>query len=146
MGMLEAARRAKRPQLFDGTLATSRALLSESCAALGPGPEVGAVSDLKIPARGGEISARLFRPKTADRGLIVYLHGGGWVLGTLTDFDALSRTLVARSGCALLLVDYRLAPEFHFPAGLEDVEDSVLWASANIRSLIGNEVALIQGL
>jgi acetyl esterase len=143
LAMLEAVREAKRPQLSDGTPAAARALLSQSCAALGPGPDVGSVADLKIPTRGGDIPARLFRPKALARGLIVYVHGGGWVLGTLTDFDALSRTLVDRSSCALLLIDYRLAPEFRFPAGLEDVEDSILWASANIHSLIGDDVALV---
>jgi acetyl esterase len=141
--ILEAARKAGRPQLSSGTPAASRALLSASCAALGAGPEVGIVSDLKTPTRGGEAAARLFRPKTPPRGLIIYVHGGGWVLGTLTDFDALSRTLVDRSGCALLLVDYRLAPEFPFPAGLEDVEDCILWASNNVETLASADAPIV---
>lgn len=144
-GMLDDARAANRPQLCEGTPAQSRALLAASCAALGTGPEIGAVSDVKIPTRSSDVTARLFGPKSVPCGLIVYVHGGGWVLGTLTDFDALSRTLVDRSGCALLLVDYRLSPEFPFPSGLEDVEDCILWASKHIEALAGNNVALVVG-
>jgi acetyl esterase len=68
--------------------------------------------------------------------VIVYLHGGGWVLGELDDFDAMARTLAVRSGSTVLLPEYRLAPEHVFPAGLDDVCDALLWAVG-----AGDEVA-----
>lgn len=141
--MLQAGREAGRPAIASCTPAEARALLASSCAALGAGPEVGSVRDLTVPTRSGSIAARLFRPGGKEQGLIVYVHGGGWVLGALDDFEALSRNLTSRSACAVLLIDYRLAPEHRFPAGLEDVEDAIRWAAAHCAQLIGADVPLI---
>lgn len=118
-----------RPHISGGTPSDARAIVASSRAALGRGPDIGAVRDLEIPTRGGAISGRLFQPALPACGVIVYLHGGGWLAGTLDDFDVLARTLASRSSCAVLLVDYRLAPEHPFPAGLEDAEDSLQWAA-----------------
>jgi acetyl esterase len=126
--MLQAARAAGRAGFASGSVAQARALLAQSSAALGPGPEVGRIEDLRVPTRDGAIAARLFHPAGERRGSIVHAHGGGWALGTLQDFDALARTLVHRTGCALLLIDYRLAPEHPFPAAVHDTEDALLWA------------------
>lgn len=142
-GMLKAAREAGRPSFSTCSPQQARDLLAASCAALGAGPEVGPIRDLEIPTRGAPVRGRLFQPRTQAAGLIVYIHGGGWVLGAMSDFDALSRSLVARTNCALLLVDYRLAPEHPFPAGLEDVEDAIDWAAAHTTELVGFECCLI---
>jgi acetyl esterase len=82
------------------------------------------------------VAARLYRP-TADEGLglVVYYHGGGWVLGDLDTHDNVARSLAAGSGQAVLSVDYRLAPEHPFPAPLEDAEAALRWAHANARAL-----------
>ncbi|MFG5409327.1 alpha/beta hydrolase [Piscinibacter sakaiensis] len=82
-------------------------------------------SDVRIPTRSGQVKGRLLLPDTTPVGVVVYLHGGGWMLGTLDDFDALGRHLADRSRCAVLMVDYRLAPEHPFPAGLDDAEDAL---------------------
>jgi acetyl esterase len=89
------------------------------------------------------MSARLYRSAAKEAGLIVYLHGGGWCIGSLTDFDALARMLCHDSQCAVLLLDYRLAPEHPFPAGLEDAIDGIQWAWANRTKLAGAEVPLV---
>lgn len=82
------------------------------------------------------ISARLYRPSTdLPLGLFVYFHGGGWVLGSIETHDHVARALAAESGCAVLSVDYRLAPEHPFPAGLEDAFAVSAWAHANAASL-----------
>jgi acetyl esterase len=141
--MLEAGRLAGRPQLSDGTPADARLLVAAGRQALGAGPAVAAVREVSIATRAGSIPGRLFRPLTPAVGLIVYLHGGGWMIGALDDFDAFARTLAARSGCALLLVDYRLAPEYSFPAGLDDAEDAIRWAAAHCADLAGRSVPLI---
>lgn len=141
--MLETNRNAGRPAIAACSPDEARTLLSASAVALGEGPQVGEVSDLSIPTRSGSVPGKLFRADKPEKGLIVYIHGGGWVIGALADFDALARTLVARSGCALLMVDYRLAPEHKFPAGLEDVEDAIRWAAAQRHQLIGTEATLV---
>ena len=115
----------------------ARAVIAAGVAVFGKGPGVGEVSDCVIPTRDGSVAGRLFRPQTGTQGLIVYLHGGGWVVGTLDDYDALARNLVARSGCALLLVDYRLAPEHPFPEGLHDAQDAIVWACNSLVEFAG---------
>lgn len=141
--MLRAAREAGRPSFSACSPQQARELLATSCAVLGVGPNVGPVRDLDIPTRGSAIRARLFEPTKPSAGLIVYVHGGGWVLGTFDDYDALSRSLVTRTNCSLLLLDYRLAPEHPFPAGLEDVEDGLDWAAAHRKDLVGSECCLV---
>lgn len=81
-------------------------------------------TDRTIPGSAGEIPVRVYRPAgsrsdTLLAGLI-YLHGGGWVFGNLESHDPLCRALCNRSGCALVSVDYRLAPEHKFPAAFDD--------------------------
>ena len=77
----------------------------------------------------GGVPARLYRPSVEPGlGLLVFFHGGGWVLGDLDTHDNLCRELAAGSGCAVLAVDYRLAPEHPFPAGLEDAFAAARWA------------------
>jgi acetyl esterase len=128
--MLAAMRQSGRPAMAEGTPEAARATMAAARTAYGPGPAVGAVEELTIPTRSGPIPARLLHPAGEAAGLVVYLHGGGWVLGALDDFDHVARKLVVDSGCAVLMPDYRLAPEHPFPAGLEDAEDATRWAAA----------------
>jgi acetyl esterase len=84
----------------------------------------------------GGVPARLYRPNDRDDlGLLVYLHGGGWVIGNLETADNLCRILANSSAQAVLSVDYRLAPEHPFPAALEDALAATLWAHANAADL-----------
>ncbi|MDB5849406.1 MAG: alpha/beta hydrolase [Rhodoferax sp.] len=138
------SRAAHRPGLSAGSPAQARALVASARGTLGPGPAVDDVTDLAIPARGGPVPARMYVAARDDvHGLLVYVHGGGWVCGALDDFDALARTLAVRSRCAVLLVDYRLAPEHRFPCGLHDVEDALSWAEAARKSGFGRELPLV---
>lgn len=141
--MLEKAREAGVPALSAGTPAEARAVLAQMRIVLGPGVEVGERRDVAIPTRAGSIPGVLLMPRERPVGLVVYLHGGGWVVGAPADYDVLARTLVARSGCALLLPDYRLAPEHPFPAGLWDCEDAVLWAWREREGLLGHAGPLV---
>ena len=77
---------------------------------------------LDLPGPAGRIKALLYEPAVlpARRGLLVYYHGGGWVVGSLTGYDNLCRFLALRSGVRVLSVDYRLAPEHRFPAAVHD--------------------------
>jgi acetyl esterase len=84
----------------------------------------------------GGVSARLYRPNDRDDlGLLVYLHGGGWVIGDLDSHDNVCRALANGSGHAVLSVDYGLAPERPFPGGLEDSVTALRWAHANAAAL-----------
>lgn len=85
----------------------------------------------------GDMPATAYRPASADGPLplVVYFHGGGFVLGDAAAYDAQSRCLAARGACVLLFVDYRLAPEHPFPAALDDAWAAVTWAVAGAADL-----------
>lgn len=94
----------------------------------GPGwlpEEVGSTVDLEVLG----VPCRLHRPVGIDRPpVLVYLHGGGWIVGGLDSHEGVVRSLCARAGVAVLAVDYRLAPEHPFPAPLEDCLTVTRWA------------------
>ncbi|MCA9170874.1 MAG: alpha/beta hydrolase fold domain-containing protein, partial [Planctomycetales bacterium] len=88
----------------------------------GEGPQDVIVEDRKLQDRFG---VRIYKPtKPADEAsplpVVVYFHGGGWVLGNLDTHDALCRRICSKASCAVVAVDYRLAPEHPFPAPLND--------------------------
>jgi len=82
------------------------------------GPEVASVVDRPLGPTGTPV--RIYRPEGHGAGAVVYLHGGGWVLGSLDSHDALCRHLAAESRSTVVSVDYRLAPEHPFPAAVDD--------------------------
>ncbi|HXR35054.1 MAG TPA: alpha/beta hydrolase fold domain-containing protein, partial [Candidatus Binataceae bacterium] len=93
--------------------------------------------DRIIPGSPGQIKIRTYRPSPEDRlPAMVFFHGGGWVTGDLDRHDPLCRELTSRIGCLTVSVDYRLAPENKFPAGLNDCYAAVQWV-ANNASAIG---------
>ncbi len=85
--------------------------------------------DLAIPSAADEIAARLYRPDDRPEPLpaLIYLHGGGWGAGSLRTHDGVCRRLASAAGCAVLALDYRLAPEHPFPAGLDDALVAIGW-------------------
>ena len=85
----------------------------------------------------GAIPARLYIPKGADRpsALLIYFHGGGFVIGDLDSHDAHCRRLAAGGGCRVLAIDYRLAPEHPFPAGHDDALAATVWAFDHAHEL-----------
>jgi acetyl esterase len=126
-----------RLPLSAGSPGDARALVASSRAALGAGPSLHEVRTFQLPTRSGAIGARIYKPAQSYPALAVYAHGGGWVVGELDDYDAMARTLAARSGCAILVPDYRLAPEHPFPAGLQDIQDAIVWSSDRLAELGG---------
>lgn len=99
---------------------------------------VGEVRDIDISAGPLTIPARLYKPRAGDlaaKGLLVYFHGGGFVMGSLETHDHICRDLCAGSGVAVLSVDYRLAPEHRFPAAPDDCLQAVRWAADNADAL-----------
>ncbi|MBM3534804.1 MAG: alpha/beta hydrolase [Alphaproteobacteria bacterium] len=91
-----------------------------------PKPDMETV-DLYIPGPTQALKARLFKPRPGKLPVLLYLHGGGWVFCDLDTHDRLMRMLALESGCAVLGLDYRLAPENPFPAGHDDAMAAVAW-------------------
>ena len=91
------------------------------------------IDNLKIPGSSGKnIDLRLYKGNQRDK-VIVYVHGGGWIQGSLDTHDALCREITQRTGYSVIAVDYRLAPENPFPSGLEDVEAAYEWVLSNYK-------------
>lgn len=109
------------------SLEEQRRVFAATGAAL-PRPEIGDITDHRVPSSGGDIDVRLYRPVSVSRPpLLVFLHGGGWIFGDLESHDAVCRHLVAQANCAVAAVAYRLAPEHPFPAGLKDCLAAAEW-------------------
>jgi acetyl esterase len=96
---------------------------------------VGRVSDLEIEGAAGSLRARHYVPPAESRDLLVYLHGGGFVIGDLETHDETCRLLCRHAGTHVLSVEYRLAPEHPFPAGVEDALAALRWAQAKADTL-----------
>lgn len=97
----------------------------------GPKTAVGEVRDLEIDGAAGSLRARHYAPAEASGDLLVYLHGGGFVIGDLETHDEACRVLCLRARTHVLSVEYRLAPEHPFPAGAHDAVAALRWAQAN---------------
>jgi acetyl esterase/lipase len=94
--------------------------------------------DGTFPGPAGDLSYRLYRPATdGPHPIVVYFHGGGWVLGTATSDDPLCRDLCVRSNSVIVSVDYRHAPEARFPAAIDDGFAATRWVADNAVALGG---------
>jgi acetyl esterase len=101
-------------------------------------PEVAEVKSLQAQGPHGAIPLRLYRPLNPVRGatpVLVYFHGGGWVIGDLDTHDTLCRQLANGAGIAVIAVDYRMAPEHRFPAAVDDCIAATRWVRANAAGL-----------
>ncbi len=102
-------------------------------------PDVASVQDLQASGSHGALPLRLYKPiaTSAETALpvLVYYHGGGWVIGDLDTHDTLCRELANGSGCAVVAVDYRMGPEHPFPAAVDDCWAATCWVKENAASL-----------
>lgn len=99
---------------------------------------IGAVENRRIPGPAGEIPIRIYTPVTAPAGplgVLIYFHGGGFVIGSLNTHDAPCRLVANGAGVKVISVDYRLAPEHKFPAAVEDCQAATAWVSDNAAEL-----------
>jgi len=100
---------------------------------------VGKVEDRTVKGPGGDIPIRVYTPN--GRGpfpLLVYFHGGGWVVGSIETVDASCRSLTNLANCITVSVDYRLAPEHKFPAAPDDCYAATTWTALNAASIHGD--------
>jgi acetyl esterase len=105
------------------------------------------VEERAIAVEGVEIPVRVYTPPTGDGPfpVVVFFHGGGWVAGTLETHDPICRALAAEAEVIVVSVDYRLAPEHKFPAGLEDCRVATEWVLAHAAELGGGSRVIVGG-
>jgi acetyl esterase len=135
--LLEMIRAANRPAFETVGAAEARLLYLTGRKVLAPDPmPVAETRDLTMPGPGGPIPLRLYR--SSSRGVLpvlVFFHGGGWVVGDIATHDTVCRHLANRAECAVVSVDYRLAPEHKFPAAVDDAFAATKWVAKNAAAL-----------
>jgi len=125
--------------LHESTPEEARALGGALAELSGPAPRMARREDTTVTAVDGyEVPVRILVPPQPTRGVIVWLHGGGWVIGAIDECDTLGAKLAERTSCAVVLVDYRLAPEHRYPIAVDDSWAALEWAAANRADLAGN--------
>ena len=92
------------------------------------------VRDFDLPLAGRTLKARLYHPGGTSA-LMVFYHGGGWVVGSLNTHHGMCMRLAAQSGVAIASIDYRMAPEYPYPAPCDDAYDALLWLAEHAREL-----------
>ncbi|MEI6372580.1 MAG: alpha/beta hydrolase [Actinomycetes bacterium] len=110
-------------------------------------PEVAGVADIDIPVGGASIRGRVFTPVQSSEPLplLVFFHGGGWLLGSIDSHDMMTRKVALATGCVVVSVDYRRGPEARFPTAVNDAYDATVWAVANAASLGADGTRLVVG-
>ena len=132
--MLDAMQAIGWPKLGSMTAAELRAIPRPRPPVVTP---VRSVSDGVLPGPAGDIPIRVYRPSEQPRGVIVYYHGGGWTIGGLDTADAALRLIANQTGCTVVSVDYRLAPEHPFPAAVDDAMAAVSWVAGKLADFVG---------
>jgi acetyl esterase/lipase len=137
--LLDQMDAAGRPPLHHQSVDQARAFHIQDAPALnGPAAPVASVQDRVVPGPAGELPVRVYTPEGEPPfPIVVFFHGGGWVVGTLDTYDPLCRALAAAVPAVVVSVDYRLAPEHRWPAAVEDAYAATLWASRNAAGLGG---------
>jgi acetyl esterase len=134
--VLDEMNAALGPPAHEIAVEDARTAHSEETVRLcGEGEPVAEVRELRV----GDVPVRTFRPEgEGPFPVVAYLHGGGWMMGTLDSYDAPLRALANASGAIVSGVDYRLSPEHRYPAALEDSLAAIRWLAANAGELGGD--------
>jgi acetyl esterase len=135
------------PPTEERSVAQARELSRQRAAMRAGEPEpVARVENWRIPGPHGEIPVRIYWPEgQAPFPVLVYFHGGGWVICDLDSHDGVCRALTRRAGCLTVSIDYRLAPEHKFPVPAEDCYAATQWVAANAAALGGDPARLAIG-
>ena len=126
------------PTLDSMPVDEARAFYAQMSTTRPPGPDVGEIVDGVLPGATGDLAYRLYRPPTpGPHPIVVFFHGGGWVVGDAVSDDPLCRDLCVRSDAIVISADYRHAPEHRFPAAVDDAMAAVRWVADNAEALGG---------
>jgi acetyl esterase len=137
--VLDQMEKAGGPPINELSVAEARDASAALAAMQGSPEPVAGVQDRRLQGPGGDIPIRIYTP--AGEGplpVLLYFHGGGWVLGDIESSDPLCRTLANATGCIVVSVDYRLAPEHPFPAAADDAYYATQWVAANAGGFGGD--------
>jgi acetyl esterase len=144
--VLDGIRRANRAPFYALTPEQARVAYEAASEVLElPRVPLARIEDFDIPAADGTpLRARLYAPSNSPMPTMLYLHGGGFTIGNLETHDSLCRRLAAQSACAVVALDYRLAPEHRFPVAVDDAFAAMAWLAAHSAAigLDGSRLAL----
>lgn len=133
------AKMGEAPALEQMSLADARAFYGAQGAMVGgPVIEMAEVRDTAAEGPAGDIPLRLYRPSgvaSTNAPALMYIHGGGWAIGSIESHDRVCRQIAHRAGCAVVSVEYRLAPEHPAPAGPDDVIAALKWIAVHAAEL-----------
>lgn len=123
-----------------------RALYEAMSAMAGEPPVVGSVEDRPVPGPAGDVTVRVYRPDVdGPAPVLVFLHGGGWVIGNLESHDVPCRALCRNAEVVVVSVDYRLAPEHPSPAALDDAWAALTWVASHASEVGGDPSRIAVG-
>ncbi len=131
------------PPMESLSAAEARFVFSEIYKGMPPGPETVRTEDITIAVDGGDIRGRILRPEVTPQAVMVYYHGGGWVIGNIDDYEGVGRHLAERCKAIVVLVDYRKAPEHKFPIPVDDCTAALAYVRDNMEKIAGQELPLI---
>jgi acetyl esterase len=131
--------------LSEMSVEEARAVIVMLAAADGEPEAVESVEDSSIPGPAGAIPVRLYRPADPTGAILVWYHGGGWVIGDLGTADPTARKLANRTGALVISVDYRLAPEHPYPAAVDDAWATLQWVAEHGGELGGDPSRIAVG-
>lgn len=142
-GFLAQAAAQGNPPIESLPPAIARQIYREMADALGlPAPTIGKVEDAACPGPAGALPLRIYSPQASDATtplpVLLFIHGGGFVIGDLETHDKVCRTLCHHAGMLVVAVDYRLAPEHPFPAAVDDAEAALRWVLDHATALGGD--------
>jgi len=136
--LLDLLAASGQPKLWDLTPPDARKMALQLTGMVEGEKAIGKIENRTLPGPAGPLPLRIYAPSAAGdtpSGGIVYFHGGAWVFGDLDTHDAMCRALAKETGCRLVSVDYRLAPEHKFPAAVEDAYAATEWIAAHAAEL-----------
>jgi cation diffusion facilitator CzcD-associated flavoprotein CzcO/acetyl esterase/lipase len=136
--VLDVMAEMQLPPLESMSPSDARTFMDMSAGMRPSGPQVGEIIDGRLPGAADDLDYRLYRPASpGPHPVVVYFHGGGWVLGSAVSDDPLCRDLCLRSDAVIVSVDYRHAPEARFPAAAEDAYAATCWVADHAADLGG---------
>lgn len=142
--MLDMMATLNLPAMDTMSAVDARAFSDAMSGARPPGPEVAEIVDGTYPGAAGDLPYRLYRPAGAGpHPVVLYFHGGGWVLGSADSDDPFCRDLCVRTGAIVVSVDYRHAPEARFPAAADDGFAALQWIAGAAEALGGDPARLV---
>ncbi len=134
-GLLEQMAAGGGKPLHESSVEEARALAAGMVEQVGPAPAMFRVEEHSLAVPGGAVPVRVLVPIERPAGVIVYYHGGGWVVGSIDESDTVARKLAERTSCSVVLVEYRLAPEHRYPTAVDDSWVALGWVGEHLAEV-----------